>query len=68
MIGYIDRIEGASCVVEWEPGGTETLPLSAIPFPVREGDGLLRQNGRILPYDAASRRREIQSLEDELFD
>ena len=68
MIGYIDRIEGDFCVVEWEPGGMDTLPLSAIPFPVREGDGLLRQNGQLLPHDAAPRRREVQNLEDELFD
>ena len=68
----VDRIEGQTVLCE--PLGQESpllcVPLSALPFPVREGDVISSEDGRFFaePEETKRRRYQLQQRLHRLFD
>ncbi|MDH6371729.1 hypothetical protein M2444_003528 [Paenibacillus sp. PastF-3] len=67
--GIIDRIEGEYAVIEFD-GKTEDVLRSELPAEVKAGDTLVFGEGKVIidTEATASRKEEIDSLMDELFE
>jgi ASC-1-like (ASCH) protein len=67
--GIIDRFEGEYAVIEFD-GKTEDVLKSELPAEIKAGDTLIFEDGKvIIDVEAiASRKKEIDSLMDELFE
>ncbi|WP_339245360.1 DUF3006 domain-containing protein [Paenibacillus sp. FSL F4-0243] len=67
--GIIDRFEGEYAVIEFD-GKTKDVLRSELPAEINAGDTLIFENGKvIIDIEAtASRKKEIDSLMDELFE
>ncbi|MEK4881400.1 MULTISPECIES: DUF3006 domain-containing protein [Paenibacillus] len=67
--GIIDRFEGEYAVIEFD-GKTEDVLRSELPAEVKPGDTLIFKEGKIIidTKATASRKEEIDSLMDELFE
>jgi hypothetical protein len=67
--GIIDRFEGQFAVVEFD-GTTEDILISELPAGVKAGDTLIFKDDEVIidTEDTASRKEEIDSLMDELFE
>jgi hypothetical protein len=66
--GIIDRFEGEYAVIEFD-GKTEDVLRSELPAEVKPGDTLIFEEGKIMiDTKATSRKEEIDSLMDELFE
>ena len=67
--GIIDRFEGEYAVVEFD-GRTEDVLRSELPAGVKPGDTLIFEDGKVMidTEATASRKEEIDSLMDELFE
>ena len=65
----IDRIEDGIAVIE-EGDSRFEVPVSMLDGSVREGDIVTLENGVYVPYISAAekRRREIQKLQDDLWE
>ena len=69
MIAIIDRIEETLAVCKREDRSVFTVPLSALPKGVKEGDAISEENGVFAPApDETERRRErIRRKMEDLF-
>ncbi len=67
--GIIDRFEGEYAVIEFD-GKTEDILKSELPAEIKAGDTLVFEEGRITidTEDTNSRKKEISTLMDELFE
>lgn len=67
--GIIDRFEGKYAVIEFD-GKTEDVLRSDLPAEVKAGDTLIFEEGKVMidTEDTVSRKEEIDSLMDELFE
>ncbi|OKP84345.1 pyruvate kinase [Paenibacillus helianthi] len=67
--GIIDRFEGEYAVIEFD-GKTEDILKSELPAEVKTGDTLIFEDGKVIidTEDTDSRKEEIDSLMDELFE
>lgn len=65
----IDRIEDGIAVIEDENSRIE-VPVSMLDDSVKEGDAVISENGVYVPDKSATekRRREIQKLQDDLWE
>ncbi|MEK3658203.1 DUF3006 domain-containing protein [Paenibacillus sp. FSL F4-0236] len=67
--GIIDRFEGEYAVIEFD-GKTEDVLKSELPPEIKAGDTLIFEDGKVIIDSEAtsSRKKEIDSLMDELFE
>ncbi|MEK3943572.1 DUF3006 domain-containing protein [Paenibacillus sp. FSL H3-0310] len=67
--GIIDRFEGEYAIIEFD-GQTEDILRSELPAEIKAGDTLIFEEGKVMidTEATASRKEEIDSLMDELFE
>ncbi|MEK4351074.1 DUF3006 domain-containing protein [Paenibacillus sp. FSL R5-0475] len=67
--GIIDRFEGEYAVIEFD-GKTEDVLRSELPAEVKPGDTLIFEEDKVIidTEGTASRKEEMDSLMDELFE